>query len=449
MPNGYERVNSVVSVANAVRSRAQNTPQSRERLIDFLRAWAICMVVLGHWTITSLDYRDGVLVGENAVRELDWIHPVSWLFQVMPVFFLVGGFSNAASLTSYLRGNRGRTGWVLHRTDRLLRPATALLVAIPAAALAAVLAGADTEMVGESAWLVSLPLWFLLAYLAMVTLAPWTHALHRRFGWAVPGILVAAVGLCDLLRIGLDVPYVGEATYLLAWLAIHQIGYFWHDRRLPTDRLVAGAIAVVGFVTLLLLTVAGPYEILMVGGNTNPPTLALLALAATQLGVILVVREPMNRMLQRPRVWTGVVAVNAVILTIFLWHMTAALLTAIIVYPSGLFTEPPIDSGQWLAWRVPWLVACAVVLVVLVGLFARIELTGTTPPPLQGASQHRSPLLVWMGLAATAAGLLGVALSGPDYHGPGALPPWSVLAYLAGAALLRTLRVSHAASRRK
>jgi hypothetical protein len=138
--------------------------------------------------------------------------------------------------------------------------------------------------------------------------------------------------------------------------------------------------------------------------------------------------------------WAGVVAVNAVILTVFLWHMTAALVTAIIVYPSGLFTEPPIDSGQWLAWRVPWLIACAVVLVVFMGLFARIELAGTMPAPLRGANLDRSPVLVWMGLAATTGGLLGVALSGPDYHGPGALPPWSVLAYLAGAALLRALR---------
>lgn len=425
-------------VVTALRTRAEQTPANRERQVDLLRAWAICMVMIGHWLITAIEYRNGMISGQNALGVLTWSHPVTWVFQVMPVFFLVGGFSNAASLTSYLRKESGTTGWVLFRTGRLLPPATALLVAVPTAALMAVSLGVDKSLVGRAAWMVCMPLWFLLAYLAVMILTPWTHSLHRRFGLTVPVVLIGVVALGDLLRIGLDVPYVGDAGYLVAWLMIHQVGFFWHDGRLSARGRTGWAIAATGLVVLLLLTVAGPYEVLMVGANTDPPTLALLVLAATQVGVILALREPMNRWLANQRVWTGVVAVNAVILTVFLWHMTAALLTALLAYPAGVLPQPDITSGGWLPSRVPWLLACIVVLCVLVAVFGRIEMRSRAVS--HDVADRMRAALVWTSLVVLLAGLLGIALAGSEYHGLGALPPFSVLGYLAAATMLRGLR---------
>src|SRR5262249_7814071 len=45
-----------------------------------------------------------------------------------------------------------------------------------------------------------------------------------------------------------------------------------------------------------------------------------------------------------------------------------------------------------------------------------------------------------LGLAAVLVGLLGVTVSGPDYHGSLGLPWGAVIAYLCGAAVLRVLR---------
>jgi fucose 4-O-acetylase-like acetyltransferase len=425
-------------VVGALREQAARTPAHRERLADLLRAVAICMVVLGHWLVISVTFENGQLSGQNALNDLSWAHPVTWLFQVMPVFFVVGGYANSASLQSHYAAGRDSAEWLLTRSDRLLRPVTALFVVVPMAAVVARLAGVPEDVIGTATWLAAIPLWFMLAYLAMVVLSPWMAGLHRRFGLWVPGAMAVWVGLADLLRLGFDVPYVGESTYLIGWLAVHQLGMCWRDGLLPSGRAALLTWTAVSVTALVLLTTAGPYEVRMVGDNTNPPSLALLALAATQVGLVLLARPAAARWLAGLGPWTVVVAVNAVVLTMFVWHMTAAAIAAAIVYPTGLMAQPPVDSAAWLWWRVPWLASAAVVLVGLVAIFGRIELRRPERRPMP-AGRLRTVLLV-AGLVAVLGGLLGVALSGREYHGLGGLPPAAVLAYLAGAAVLRRAR---------
>lgn len=427
-------------VVAAVRERAARTPADRERLADLLRAVAICLVVVGHWLAISVTYQDGRLSGRNALTDLAWAHPVTWLFQVMPVFFVVGGYANSASLHSYRVNGGGSTDWLLTRTDRLLRPVTALFVVVPVAALAARFAGVPADVVGTATWLASIPLWFMLAYLAMVVLTPMMYALHRRAGLWVPAVMVAWVALADLLRLGFDLPYVGESTYLIGWLTVYQVGMCWWEGLIPTRRAWLLACTAGSAAALVLLTAVGPYEVRMVGGNTNPPSLALLALAATQIGLVLLIRPAAARWLARPGPWTVVVAVNSVVLTVFVWHMTAAAVAGAIVYPTGLMAQPPVDSAAWLWWRVPWLAAAVVVLVGLVAVFGRIELRRPDLTPLPPGRVRTA--LIGFGVPAVLGGLLGVALAGRDYHGPGGLPPAAVLAYLAGAAALRAARTS-------
>ncbi len=422
----------------SVRDRALHTPAGRERAADLLRAAAICVVVGGHWLAVAVSYEDGELSGRNALDVVSWSHPLTWLFQVMPIFFLVGGYANAASFTSHRRRGGDAMAWVLWRTDRLLRPTTALLLVVPVTAAGAVLLGASEALVGMATWLASIPLWFLLAYLGMIVLTPWMLAVHRRAGIAVPIALVAAVAAADALRMGLGVPYVSEISYLTAWLAVHQAGLCWRDGLLPTGRLPAAAWTALAIGALLCLTLAGPYEIRMVGVNTAPPTLALMALAAAQTGLVLLLRPPLNRWLQRTGPWTVVVALNAVVLTIFVWHMAAAVVAAIVVYPGGLMAQPPVGSVAWFVWRIPWVAACALVLLPLVALFGRIELR-RSPLRSRAVSGRRSAAAV-AGLAAVLSGLLGVALADRAYHGLGGLPPAAVLSYLAGAAILRAAR---------
>jgi hypothetical protein len=439
-----------------LRARAGRTPNTRDRHVDLLRALAISAVVIGHWLAAVVTYEDGVIGGRNVLEVLSWTHPLSWLFQVMPVFFLVGGYANAASLTSHRRRGGDATTWLLVRADRLLRPTTAFIVTLAAAALMARLLGADPALVGTATWVASIPVWFLLVYLAVVVLTPAMHALHQRAGLAVPIVLAGMVAAGDLARLRLGLPHLGDANYLLAWLAVHQIGFSWRDGRLPARPGVALPLATGGLAALVLLTVVGPYPVSMVavpgeqGQNTAPPTLALLALAIAQTGLALLASERSNRWLRRTRAWTAVVAVNAVILTVFLWHMTAVLVGAVTLYATGLFPQPPVGSGAWLLLRLPWVACLAFVLVVLVAMFGRIELrSGRRPHPeaRRRASEQRSGahalrVLTVAGVAAVLAGLLGITTAGPGDHGPTGLPTTALLAYLLGTAELRWLQRS-------
>lgn len=437
-----------------LRELVTGTAPQRNRHVDLLRAVAIAAVVLGHWLAVIVTYDASGFGGRSAVQALSWTHPMTWLFQVMPVFFLVGGYANAASLTSHRRRGADATTWLLVRTDRLLPPTTAFVVALTAAALSARILGADPQLVGGFTWLVSIPLWFITVYLAVVALTPVMHALHRRAGLAVAVVLLGTVAAGDAARLGLGWLYVGDANYLVGWLAIYQVGFSWQDGRLPTRSGVALPLAAGGLAAVVLLTTVGPYPVSMVAvagaqvQNTAPPTLALLALAMVQAGVALLVSERSNRWLRQTRPWTVVVAVNAVVLTAFLWHMTAIVLAAIALYPTGLLPQPPAGSAAWLLLRLPWLACLTLILLVLMAVFGRIELRhGPRPHPKTTPRPAASPctarmltVLTVTAIAVALAGLLGITLAGPGDHGPAGLPTPALLGYLLGATALRQAR---------
>ncbi|MFE9959071.1 acyltransferase [Micromonospora sp. NPDC005299] len=474
-----------------LRQLADRTPATRERYVDLLRALAITMVVLGHWGVTVIGYdRAGRPSGHSALGDLPWAWPLTWVAQVMPVFFLVGGYANAASLAARRRRMRQlqlgasgaaprpgavcgtATGWLIDRSARLVRPTTALLVVLAAGAAVATLRGADPTQVRTVVWFATIPLWFLVAYLVVVPLTPPMYALHRRFGLAVPVVLVGLVALGDLGRIW-GPPGLATGNYLFGWLAVHQLGFAWCDsrtqgrsgdesavpadaeprglrrRRLPLSRTAGTALLTGGLVALVLLTVVGPYPVAMLNvpgerlNNTAPPSLALLAVATAQLGLILLLREPAGRWLRRRGPWQAVIAVNAVVLTVFLWHLTAAVLLVGLLDALGALPTPPVGSAAWWGWRIPWLLALAVVLAALVAVFGAIEARTRRPPETgparEGARRLRTALAV-LGYAGLVAGLLLNSLTPKTAPEPLGLPAPALVAYLAGAGVLRLLR---------
>ncbi|MEU0155956.1 acyltransferase [Micromonospora fulviviridis] len=457
-----------------LRQLAERTPAARERYVDLLRALAITMVVLGHWGVTVIGYdRAGHPAGHSALGDLPWAWPLTWVAQVIPVFFLVGGYANAASLAAR-RGRGGTaTGWLVDRSARLARPTTALLVVLAAGAAVATLRGADPAQVRTVVWFATIPLWFLVAYLVVVPLTPPMYALHRRFGLAVPLVLVALVALGDLGRL-LGPAGLASGNYLFGWLAVHQLGFAWYDartpagrpagqpagpgapgprglrrRRLPLSRRAGAALLSGGLAALLLLTVVGPYPVVLLNvpgerlDNAAPPSLALLAAATAQLGLILLLREPAQRWLRRSRPWQVVIAVNAVVLTVFLWHLTAAVLLVGLLDALGVLPTPPVGTAAWYAWRVPWLLALAVVLTALVAVFGPIEARTRRPPdtgPAREGARRLRTALAALGYAGLVAGLLLNSLTRKGAPEPLGLPAPALVAYLAGAGVLRLLR---------
>ncbi len=406
----------------------------------------------GHWLAAAVTVQDGRLGGVNALEVLPWARPLTWLLQVMPVFFLVGGYANAASWSSHQRRGGDGASWVRSRMFRLLRPTVVFVVILVAAAVLGRAVGLDPDLVGDAAWVAAISLWFLAVYIAVVALAPIVISWQRRWGHGrTIVLLVAWVAVADLSRLVFEVSYFAWSTYLLAWLAVHQLGVAWRDGSLTrnpgTTWLTAGLLAGGGLLSLLLLTGPGPYAVSMVGTvgpglqNTAPPTLALLALAATQTGLILLLRGPVDRWLARPRPWAAVVAVNSVVLTVYLWHMVPILVVAPALVLTGVLPQYPIGSAAWLLLRLPWMLALAIVLIALVAVFARGERLR-----LRGAEATRPDESPWakmrlgVGVLACLAGLIALAATGFSGLAPTAVPIVE-LTTLATGLLLVGLRV--------
>ena len=74
-----------------LRQMAEATPGSRDRYVDLLRAFSISVVVLGHWLIAIIYLKDGRVSGENALHVIPGLWLSTWILQVMPLFFFVGG----------------------------------------------------------------------------------------------------------------------------------------------------------------------------------------------------------------------------------------------------------------------------------------------------------------------------------------------------------------------
>ncbi|WP_246268450.1 acyltransferase family protein [Acrocarpospora macrocephala] len=447
------------AASRGVRRRAEQTPPSRERFIDLLRGISILAVVLGHWLVTVVGYgKDGELTARSALPDLPWAHPLTWVVQVMPVFFFVGGYANAVSLAAERRRGGNATEWLLNRSGRLIRPTTTLVLVMAGGALVARLFDAAPARVRLVVWFASIPLWFLVAYLVVVLLTPAMYALHRRYGLAVPVALTGLVAAGDLARL-LGEPSWGNGNFLFGWLAIHQMGFAWYDGRLAPGIRAGLPLLFGGFGASLLLTLVGPYPVSMINvpgerlHNMAPPSLALLTVAAAQLGAVLLLRDRVERWLRHSRAWMGVVAVNSVILTIFLWHVSAAILLIGALNFAGALPTPSVGSVAWYIWRIPLLIMSTLMLALLVATFGSIEFRGARqqdrhprgiPHSLVRAATRPMPrlALVVAGFVCVTLGMLGNSLlpsTSPTLFG---WPTPALIAYLSGAAALRFLRAT-------
>src|ERR671916_1928086 len=101
---------------------AAATPSGRDRYVDFLRALSIAVVVFGHWLV-AIVYLDGAeLTGASALDAVPAAQLLTWVLQVMPLFFFVGGFSNLTSWRATRRRGGDYFSFVSSRVDRLMRP---------------------------------------------------------------------------------------------------------------------------------------------------------------------------------------------------------------------------------------------------------------------------------------------------------------------------------------
>ncbi|HEV8420241.1 MAG TPA: acyltransferase [Actinomycetota bacterium] len=367
------------------------TPVSRDRVMDFFRAASIIVVVFGHWFIGVIWWRGGKIGTVSAIGLTGWLWIATWFLQVIPLFFFVGGFANYVGYQSSRRQGRSIGFFLWSRSVRLLKPS---LVFVGVWVLIEVIlhlmdVGGTGLLRGvrpPGATVPFGPLWFLAVYFAVVVASPLTVWLHRRFDVAVPIALLIGAIVVDVLRFGANVEWIGQANVWLVFLLPHQLGYFYAEGRLGRlPRTVFVAMAAVGIATMMALTNLyrffpgiSVYPRSLLGTdvgtitNTNPPTLMMLAMAVWSIGGAMLARPVLAKWLERARVWKAVVFTNTIVMTLFLWHMTAYLIAVLLLWPLGLGQQGDTTASWWIE-RPLWELVPAVFLVGLVMLFVRFE----------------------------------------------------------------------------
>ena len=390
---------------------AEATPADRNRVVDLMRVASILVVIFGHWLIAVVSFQDGELVTGHLLAIATWTHPLTWALQVMPVFFFVGGYSNALSWRSARRNGVGYGGWLRARLRRLVLPVIPLLVVWAVGGWIAFTAGVEWETLQVASQVALVPTWFLATYVVIVALAPLALMLWDRLGWWAVAIGIGLATLVDVVSIGLGVEIVGFINYIVVWGTVHMLGYAWVDGRIDGRRR-RSALAGLGLAGLLGLVVAGPYATAMVGAGTDgitnsfPPRITLLCLGMLQAGLVLLAEPLLERVANQRVVWRGVVAVSSQIMTLYLWHFTAMLLVigaSALAGGLGLGVIP--DSSVWWLTRPLWFAVLAVVTVGLSLLFARFERPGPDSRPEPRAWRPVvAVLLTCLGLALLAEG---------------------------------------------
>ena len=151
---------------------AERTPARRNRSVDFLRAASITVVVIGHWLMAAAWLDDGHLSMGDMLHFAPWTQWLTWTFQVMPLFFMVGGYANGVSWQSARRKGLGYRLWLSTRLQRLLGPVLPLLLVWTLLALAASQAGIDPSLIRLGSQASFIPTWFLAVYIMVVVCTP-------------------------------------------------------------------------------------------------------------------------------------------------------------------------------------------------------------------------------------------------------------------------------------
>jgi len=400
---------------------ADQTPADRNRYVDLLRALSISAVVLGHWLIAAPATVGGIVSMDHLLQIQPNAQWLTWLFQVMPVFFFVGGYSNGVSWDGAQAKGQRYSFWLESRLRRLLGPVIPLVLLWAILGIVGYYLNLPEAMIQIGSQISLVPTWFLAIYFVIVMFVPVTRALWRKLGLlsVILPFVLAVVG--DIVYFNTEQKWFGWFNYFFIWGAVHQLGYAWQQGRFG-GVAPSLCLAVIAGSFLVLLTQYGPYPISLIGvpgadfSNTTPPKLPLIALGLTQIGLLLALEGPIRRWLDNLKAWTATVLINGFIMPIFLWHSTVMILTIGLCFwllPLVLSVQP--GSGLWWAYRPVWVLVYFVIMMMSLPIFMWLEkkIGG-------GTSKHNSGfavILFGLGMCGGLAVMAGLGVVGKGVFG--------------------------------
>jgi hypothetical protein len=345
-----------------------STPATRDRAIDVIRIVSLVGVVLGHTVMATSTLRDGVFIWSNLLTVSPVFQALTWVFQIMPLFFFAGV---AATVESWSPGISWGN-WLMRRCTRLYRPVfyylafwgvalTTLRLVLPAHVYEPI-AGISIQL-----------LWFLGAYVLVLAAVPLLARIITtgRLVAAVAGAY-AFIAVVEAIRINVDGLSVLGYLNMSVWLIPGMLGVAYRRQ------LLAGRAALALGVAMLVINLAllrfGPYELSLVGietqqlKNMTPPSLLLAGHAIMVCAFAIAAAPAIARWAQRPRVWWLTAIGNCGAMTLYLWHIPPLLAMHLVFDYLGYPRFDPTTPGFVVLSVVQLVIMAALVTLVFVTL---------------------------------------------------------------------------------
>jgi hypothetical protein len=391
----------------------------RNHLIDLARIGSMVIVVVFHSLLWQVLLVDGKLqVVPWAPGPVFWA--ISWVATIIPVFFVAAGYANAVVVDKWRATGAPYANFLTLRGSRMLGPMSLFLIVFCVIGTAAAWAGWLPQAAALSRQFAQL-LWFAVVYQLLLAAAPLAVWLHDRAGaWVMLPMLIGviAVDLAVRLTGNQGLQWINLA---FAWPLAHQWGIAYHRgwfRTWPAARLAAAiggaAIAIVGLVFGLHYPPAAVAWADVLVANLLPPTLAITCLGFIQTCVLGLLDRAGVAARLGERASAVVRLANALLLTAYLWHIPAIVLSAGVLLGLSLLLPA---AAPVLMNPVLLMLLVLVVVVLVVPQIARVELRFIPTPGADRAPQA----LTLLGYALFAAGTWAVWQLGAVLH-PGDLP---------------------------
>jgi fucose 4-O-acetylase-like acetyltransferase len=390
----------------------------RNQAVDFYRVSGVVLIVLGHWLAGAVTYSDGSFGRQNPLVDQPWTQWLTWIFQAVPLFFVVAGYAAAVSWTHRRTDDElSREAWVRRRIGRVLGPTAVYAAVVSAVVVVLGVDGVTSSTLEYAGWAVAMHLWFLAVYLVVVSLTPIAIAAQRRWGLLVPAALALSVAAVDAASVVAHLSDLGWLNYLFCWGMLYQLGIAWQKGILAGFRPVLLAAGSAGVLALLLWP--GLYPVSMIGvpgqavQNTDPPSLAMLAFGCAQAGLAISVAPMLNRVLCGRAVRRALALANTNVMALYLWHMIPVVIVAIVAYPAGLLPQPAEGTATWWLARWEWVLVLGVVTAVeLVLLWWGRRFFAAPLPSLDAVRGRWAEPIMLGGAALASCGLAYVAAAG-------------------------------------
>lgn len=393
------------------RAASAATPPSRDRVVDALRAGSLLVVVLGHVLMAYVTWDAGRPRLGNLLAELPALKILTWVLQVMPLFFAAGQIANAGSYAASRAAGSPWRVWYWGRVRRLARPALYYLaIWIP---LALGLEAAMPRAAGPLARLSTQLLWFLGVYVLVVALTGPIGRLAAR-GWPSVAALLTVITLVDLGRFHIT-GGIGVINFLVVWVLAATLGPIVRARA-GSPRLLLVALA--ALVANALVVRAGPYPLSLVGmpgepiSNMAPPTLVLALHSVWLVALVGWAWPRLDRWCHRPRAWVATCLMGGLAMTVYLWHLTALIVLTVVEHVLGLDRPAPHDLWFWPATllHVAAFLALTVGVVLLAAPLEHLPIPWLERPT-RGAGVGRDAAAV-ISVPVLAIGFLVISLTG-------------------------------------